>query len=230
MCVCVLSHVSCLVCRRGIQCEGPLLRGLRGTLVIGAPGDTALRRDLTPQHQPASRGRCALSLGLPTIAGPRVLAERRGTHEEEDDPRWGGTPGRLALKTSPSRGQVARAPIVWRLGHGREAPVCGGPTSQCSLTPCPGPLTPLPRLIARSGTPLSPRVSALPPLCSQGPRRGWFLYTTSLYDGNILPHGGISIAPRPHQGHPWAGPCPHARHGIPHDFPLLARASRPSTG
>ena len=121
-------------------------------------------------------------------------------------------------------------PLVFSVGHGGEAPVCGGPASQCSLTPCPGLLPQLPREIARSGTPLTPRVSALRGDSSQGPRRGWFLYTTSLYDANILPHGRISIAPRPHQGHPWAGPCPHARRCIPHDFTPFARDPRPSTG
>ena len=89
---------------------------------------------------------------------------------------------------------IAQSPSLFRMGHGGEAPVCGGPASQCSLTPCPGPLAPLPRVIARSGTPLTPRVSALRGDCPQGPRRGWFLYTTSLYDANLLPHGGISLA------------------------------------
>ena len=125
---------------------------------------------------------------------------------------------------------IAQSPSLFRMGHGGEAPVCGGPASQCSLTPCPGLLPQLPREIARSGTPLTPRVSALRGDSSQGPRRGWFLYTTSLYDANILPHGRISIAPRPHQGHPWAGPCPHARRCIPHDFTPFARDPRSSTG
>ena len=173
--------------------------------------------------------------GILPLVPPRATASGtpgntgKGQHE---DGKEAMTFARFTLALLVGRWRAF--PVVFRLvlgpGQGGEASVCGGAASLCSLTPCPGPLTPLPRLIARSGTPLSPRVSALPPLCSQGPRRGWFLYTTSLYDGNILPHGGISIAPRPHQGHPWAGPCPHARHGIPHDFPLLARASRPSTG
>ena len=125
-------------------------------------------------------------------------------------------------------------PVVFRLvlgsGQGGEASVCGGPASLCSLTPCPGPLAPLPRVIAPPGAPLTPRVSALRGDCSQGPRRGWFFYTTSANVADILPHGRISIASRPHQGNPWPGPSPHVDAIIPLDFPPFARDPCTSTG
>ena len=51
-------------------------------------------------------------------------------------------------------------PVVFRLvlgsGQGGEASVCGGGASLCSLTPCPGPLAPLPREIPSSEAPSHP--------------------------------------------------------------------------
>ena len=73
-------------------------------------------------------------------------------------------------------------PVVFRLvlgsGQGGEASVCGGAASLCSLTPCPGPLAPLPREIPSSEAPSHPsRICAQGGLLSR--TKAWLVF---LYD------------------------------------------------
>ena len=104
------------------------------------------------------------------------------------------TRGRGARRTARRRTTFARFtfallvgrwrafPVVFRLvlgsGQGGEASVCGGGASLCSLTPCPGPLAPLPREIPSSEAPSHPsRICAQGGLLSR--TKAWLVF---LYD------------------------------------------------
>ena len=89
--------------------------------------------------------------------------------EQAPHPRRRGRSSRRTARTSMTFARFTFAllvgrwrafPVVFRLvlgpGQGGEASVCGGGASLCSLTPCPGPLAPLPREIPSSEAPSHP--------------------------------------------------------------------------